>query len=111
VIYVPRFARSIGAQWFSSFIRWEPPPAESQNGLITGYKLRWRKKGDESEVVTTDGSRRLFAITGLKNGKEYQVSSQIQSCQIFLDTIYQNGGKYTKFKINYQLAVKYTKWP
>jgi neogenin len=59
----------------SLIVRWEPPPPESQNGIITGYKLRWRKKGDESEVVTTDGSRRLFAITGLKNGKEYQVTA------------------------------------
>jgi neogenin len=58
----------------SLIVRWEPPPPESQNGIITGYKLRWRKaKGGEPEVVTTDGSRRLFAITGLKNGKEYQV--------------------------------------
>ena len=58
----------------SLIVRWEPPPPESQNGIITGYKLRWRKKGGEPEVVTTDGSRRLFAITGLKNGKEYQVT-------------------------------------
>ena len=57
----------------SLIVRWEPPPPESQNGIITGYKLRWRKGKGESEVVTTDGSRRLFAITGLKNGKEYQV--------------------------------------
>ena len=65
----------------SLIVRWEPPPPESQNGIITGYKLRWRKgKGGESEVVTTDGSRRLFAITGLKNGKEYQV--QLFSCKI-----------------------------
>ena len=61
----------------SLIVRWEPPPPESQNGVITGYKLRWRKKGDESEVVTTDGSRRLFAITSLKNGKEYQVKASV----------------------------------
>ena len=63
----------------SLIVRWEPPPPESQNGIITGYKLRWRKgKGGESEVVTTDGSRRLFAITGLKNGKEYQVCFHVK---------------------------------
>ena len=60
----------------SLIVRWEPPPPESQNGIITGYKLRWRKKGGEPEVVTTDGSRRLFAVTGLKNGKEYQVENR-----------------------------------
>ena len=58
----------------SIIVRWEPPPRESQNGIITGYKLRWRKKGrGRSDVVTTDGSRRLYAISGLKNGKEYQI--------------------------------------
>jgi hypothetical protein len=63
----------------SLIVRWEPPPPESQNGIITGYKLRWRKaKGGEPEVVTTDGSRRLFAITGLKNGKEYQVKHSLK---------------------------------
>jgi hypothetical protein len=34
-----------------------------------------------------------------------------QGCQIFLDTIYQNGEKYTKFPQHYQMAIKYTKWP
>ncbi len=60
----------------SLIARWEPPPKESQNGLITGYKIRWRPSSESTsrgEVVTTDGSRRLYAITGLKNGQEYQV--------------------------------------
>ena len=39
-----------------------------------GYKIRWRKKGNrKSDILTTDGSRRLFAITGLKRGVDYQV--------------------------------------
>ena len=58
-------------------VRWEPPPKESQNGVLTGYKLKWRKGGGKgkSRVVTTDGSRRLFAITDLRRGKEYQVEN------------------------------------
>jgi hypothetical protein len=35
----------------------------------------------------------------------------MQGCQSFLDKIYQNGGKYTKMALNYQMAVKYSKWP
>ncbi len=55
-------------------VRWEPPPEESRNGVITGYKIRWRNGGGKkTEVVTTDGSRRLYAISGLKNGREYQI--------------------------------------
>jgi hypothetical protein len=34
-----------------------------------------------------------------------------QGCQILLYTIYQNGVKYTKLHINYQIAIKYTNWP
>lgn len=57
-------------------MRWEPPPKESQNGVLTGYKLRWRKSGKGgggSQTVSTDGSRRLYAISGLSKGKQYQV--------------------------------------
>jgi hypothetical protein len=32
-------------------------------------------------------------------------------CQIFLYLIYQNTGKYTKLPLNYQMPIKYTKWP
>jgi hypothetical protein len=35
----------------------------------------------------------------------------VQGCQIFLDTIYQKGRKYTKLPLNYQTAIKYTKCP
>ena len=55
----------------SVIVRWEPPMKESQNGVITGYKIRWRPedgpKSNRGEMVTTDGSRRLFAITGKKS--------------------------------------------
>jgi hypothetical protein len=33
-----------------------------------------------------------------------------QGCQIFLDAMYQNGGKYSKLPLNYQIAIKCTKW-
>jgi neogenin len=46
-------------------VRWEPPPKESQNGIITGYKIKWRRAGKgNTQTVSTDGSRRLYAITG-----------------------------------------------
>jgi hypothetical protein len=36
---------------------------------------------------------------------------QDQGCQIFLETIYQNSGKCTRLALNYQMTIKYTKWP
>jgi hypothetical protein len=37
-----------------------------------------------------------------------QVRRNEQGCQIFLDTIYQSGEKYTKWRENYQTPIKYT---
>jgi hypothetical protein len=31
----------------------------------------------------------------------------MQGCQIFLDKIFQNGEKWTKVPLNYQMAIKY----
>jgi hypothetical protein len=41
-----------------------------------------------------------------KNVKKMNLA---QGCQIFLGTIYQNEGKYTKLPQHYQMAIKYTK--
>lgn len=58
----------------SIIVRWEPPSKESQNGIITGYKIRYKQKGNRrGETVTTDGNRRLYALTGLERGLQYFV--------------------------------------
>ncbi|KAK3094564.1 hypothetical protein FSP39_003463 [Pinctada imbricata] len=60
----------------SLIVRWEPPPPDSQNGVITGYKIRYKKRSGEvrgSKSVTTDGNRRLYALTDLDKNSEYQV--------------------------------------
>ena len=56
-------------------MRWEPPPVDARNGVITGYKLRYRMKGGRgnSETVSTAGNRRLYALTGLEKSSVYQV--------------------------------------
>jgi hypothetical protein len=35
----------------------------------------------------------------------------LQDFSLFHDFMYQNGGKYTKLPLNFQTAIKYTKWP
>jgi uncharacterized radical SAM superfamily Fe-S cluster-containing enzyme len=35
----------------------------------------------------------------------------MHDCQIFLDTMYQNGEKYTKLSQHYKMTAKYTKRP
>lgn len=57
-------------------VRWEPPPKEGQNGVITGYKLRYRKKDRRSgkgDTVTAAGNRRLYTLTDLERGSIYLV--------------------------------------
>ncbi|XP_015927066.1 neogenin isoform X5 [Parasteatoda tepidariorum] len=55
-------------------VRWEPPPKETQNGVIMGYKIRYKLKGSRrGDTVTTDGNRRLYALTGLEKGAQYSI--------------------------------------
>ena len=50
----------------SIIVHWEPPPDEAKNGIITGYKIRYKlkSKGRRGDTVTTDGNRRAYALTG-----------------------------------------------
>uniref|UniRef100_T1J0I1 Neogenin n=1 Tax=Strigamia maritima TaxID=126957 RepID=T1J0I1_STRMM len=64
----------------SIIVRWEPPPKGSQNGIITGYKIRYKQKGNRrGDTVTTDGNRRLFALIKLERGAEYSVRISAQT--------------------------------
>ncbi|XP_031342956.1 neogenin isoform X2 [Photinus pyralis] len=57
----------------SIIIRWEPPPPEGQNGVITGYKLRFRKVNKKGDTITTPGNLRIFPLNNLERGSTYQV--------------------------------------
>lgn len=59
----------------SIIVRWEPPPKDAQNGIITGYKIRYKVKGNNKKVetITTDGNRRLYELTNLDKGVTYNV--------------------------------------
>lgn len=47
----------------SVVLRWQPPPEGTQNGLITGYKIRYKEKGDRrGETITTDANIRSKEI-------------------------------------------------
>lgn len=51
----------------SIVVTWEPPPDGSQNGIITGYKIRYKQKlrGERSgNTVTTDGNLHIMELTG-----------------------------------------------
>ncbi|XP_063099503.1 neogenin isoform X11 [Cavia porcellus] len=57
----------------SIMIHWQPPSLSTQNGLITGYKIRYRKasrKSDVTEILVT-GAQLSQLIEGLDRGTEY----------------------------------------
>ncbi|XP_061036075.1 neogenin isoform X8 [Eubalaena glacialis] len=54
-------------------IHWQPPPPATQNGQITGYKVRYRKASRKSDVTETlvTGTQLSQLIEGLDRGTEY----------------------------------------
>jgi neogenin len=43
-------------------IRWQPPPADAQNGEIIGYKIRYRKGTRKSEVAEITSGSQLYQL-------------------------------------------------
>ncbi|XP_025405538.1 neogenin isoform X3 [Sipha flava] len=56
-------------------IRWDPPPISSQNGIITGYKIRYKKqdKKNSGESMTTAGDQTEYTIPNLDKSSVYQI--------------------------------------
>ncbi|KAK9751964.1 Neogenin C-terminus [Popillia japonica] len=54
-------------------VRWEPPPPEGRNGIITGYKIRCRKQGSKGDTATTASNLRSYILTNLERGSVYQI--------------------------------------
>ncbi|XP_059953021.1 neogenin isoform X6 [Mesoplodon densirostris] len=57
----------------SIVIHWQPPPPATQNGQVTGYKVRYRKASRKSDVTETlvTGTQLSELIEGLDRGTEY----------------------------------------
>uniref|UniRef100_A0A671QUP5 Neogenin-like n=1 Tax=Sinocyclocheilus anshuiensis TaxID=1608454 RepID=A0A671QUP5_9TELE len=53
----------------SIMVRWQPPPADAQNGEITGYKIRYRKGTKKSEPIL----KFFLHFSGLQRGTEYML--------------------------------------
>ncbi|XP_052785952.1 neogenin-like isoform X3 [Mya arenaria] len=64
----------------SLVVRWQPPLLQHCNGKITGYKIRYKKKGaKQGATVTTAGDRVLYALTDLRKDTQYQVRISAQT--------------------------------
>uniref|UniRef100_A0A673YQ32 DCC netrin 1 receptor n=1 Tax=Salmo trutta TaxID=8032 RepID=A0A673YQ32_SALTR len=52
-------------------VSWQPPPPNSQNGFITGYKLRYRKTGRRGDQEAIEPNNFWYLFTGLEKGSQY----------------------------------------
>ncbi|XP_076267097.1 neogenin protein frazzled isoform X3 [Rhynchophorus ferrugineus] len=58
----------------SLVVRWEPPPIEAQNGVILGYKIKYRRTGKgKATTYTTPTNERHYVIKDLERGAPYQI--------------------------------------
>ncbi|XP_039298871.1 neogenin isoform X1 [Nilaparvata lugens] len=59
----------------SVIVKWEPPPKDSQNGVITGYKMKYKKKKGSKRVssIIISADRRSYPLTSLDRSSAYQV--------------------------------------
>ena len=54
---------------------WQLPPAEDRNGIITGFKLFYKKKGSSgssTQTTISSGSTLRKVVTGLDKYTEYE---------------------------------------
>ncbi|XP_069483084.1 netrin receptor DCC isoform X2 [Ambystoma mexicanum] len=58
-------------------VSWLPPPSGTQNGFITGYKIRHKKTTRRGEMETLEPNNLWYLFTGLEKGSQYsfQVSA------------------------------------
>ncbi|MFT7796934.1 netrin receptor DCC-like [Arapaima gigas] len=58
-------------------VSWIPPPADSQNGFITGYSIRHRKTGRRGDHETIEPNNLWYLFTALDRSSQYsfQVSA------------------------------------
>ncbi|XP_067114302.1 netrin receptor DCC [Osmerus mordax] len=52
-------------------VGWQPPPPNTQNGFITGYKIRLRKTGRRGDQEAIEPNNFWYLFTGLEKGSQY----------------------------------------
>uniref|UniRef100_A0A3B3D354 DCC netrin 1 receptor n=1 Tax=Oryzias melastigma TaxID=30732 RepID=A0A3B3D354_ORYME len=52
-------------------VSWQPPPRSSQNGIITAYKIKYRKTGRRGDQEAIEPNNFWYLFTGLEKGSQY----------------------------------------
>uniref|UniRef100_A0A8C9ZIZ4 DCC netrin 1 receptor n=1 Tax=Sander lucioperca TaxID=283035 RepID=A0A8C9ZIZ4_SANLU len=58
-------------------VSWQPPPRSAQNGIISAYKIKYRKTGRRGDQEAIEPNNFWYLFTGLEKGSQYsfQVSA------------------------------------
>uniref|UniRef100_A0A7N8WX49 DCC netrin 1 receptor n=1 Tax=Mastacembelus armatus TaxID=205130 RepID=A0A7N8WX49_9TELE len=52
-------------------VSWQPPPHSTQNGIITAYKIKYRKTGRRGDQEAIEPNNFWYLFTGLEKGSQY----------------------------------------
>uniref|UniRef100_A0A671V2J7 DCC netrin 1 receptor n=1 Tax=Sparus aurata TaxID=8175 RepID=A0A671V2J7_SPAAU len=52
-------------------VSWQPPPRSAQNGIITAYKIKYRKTGRRGDQEAIEPNNLWYLFTGLEKGSQY----------------------------------------
>ncbi|XP_056874779.1 netrin receptor DCC isoform X2 [Takifugu flavidus] len=52
-------------------VLWQPPPRSSQNGIITAYKIKYRRTGRRGDQEAIEPNNFWYLFTGLEKGSQY----------------------------------------
>ncbi|XP_076808351.1 netrin receptor DCC-like [Clavelina lepadiformis] len=62
----------------TAIVRWFPPPLSSVNGIIQGYKIRYRDmRSKKNSVMIAQPNATHFFLKGLRRNAEYAVKMQV----------------------------------
>ncbi|KAF3702366.1 Netrin receptor DCC [Channa argus] len=52
-------------------VSWQPPPHSTQHGIITAYKIKYRKTGRRGDQEAIEPNNLWYLFTGLEKGSQY----------------------------------------
>ncbi|KAF3847088.1 hypothetical protein F7725_020116 [Dissostichus mawsoni] len=52
-------------------VSWQPPPRSAQNGIISAYKIKYRKTGRRGDQEAIEPNNFWYLFTGLDKGSQY----------------------------------------
>lgn len=59
----------------SILVQWMPLSEEDRNGILTGYRIKYKKnlRGAKGTTLVVDGNNSSYTISGLEPGTQYVV--------------------------------------